>query len=145
MPTQWSGYDFTRFLDAQAPVYDRVLHELQAGAKQSHWMWYIFPQLDGLGFSIMSQRFSLSSRDEARAYRDHPRLGIRLAECTGAALAHAGLLSAHAIFGSPDDLKFRSSMTLFDAVSEKGSPFERALHHFYDGERDERTLALLAR
>jgi uncharacterized protein (DUF1810 family) len=134
--------DFMRFIDAQAPVYDHVLTELRNGRKQSHWMWYVFPQIAGLGLSIMSQRFALASRSEAQAYLDHPILGLRLIECTDAMLAHRHL-SAYAILGSPDDLKFRSSMTLFDAVTQKGSPFERALEQFYDGERDEKTLALL--
>ncbi len=136
-------FDLMRFVDAQAPVYDRVLSELRAGKKQSHWMWYIFPQVAGLGFSIMSQRFSIGSKAEAAAYLQHPLLGPRLIECTQTILSHKGL-SAHQILGSPDDMKFKSSMTLFDAVSKKGSPFERALEQFYDGARDSKTVALLA-
>lgn len=135
-------YDFMHFIDAQAPVYERVMAELRAGRKQSHWMWYVFPQLAGLGVSIMSQRFALASKEEAIAYLDHPRLGPRLVECSEAMLAHKAR-SAHAILGSPDDIKFKSSMTLFASVSEKGSPYERALDQFYGGERDDRTLALL--
>lgn len=135
-------FDLMRFVDAQAPVYARVIGELRDGKKRSHWMWYVFPQVAGLGFSIMSQRFAIGSRAEATAYLEHPLLGPRLIECTDAMLSHPGL-SAHAILGSPDDMKFKSSMTLFEAVSEKGSPFERALEQFFDGERDEKTVALL--
>jgi uncharacterized protein (DUF1810 family) len=135
-------FDLMRFVDAQAPVYGRVIGELRDGRKRSHWMWYVFPQVAGLGFSIMSQRFAIGSRAEATAYLEHPLLGSRLIECTDAMLSHPDL-SAHAILGSPDDMKFRSSMTLFGAVSEKGSPFERALEQFFDGERDEKTVALL--
>jgi uncharacterized protein (DUF1810 family) len=137
-------FDLMRFVDAQAPVYAQVLDELRRGQKRSHWMWYIFPQVAGLGFSIMSQRFAIGSKAEAAAYLDHPLLGVRLIECTEAMLLHKHL-SAHAILGSPDDTKFRSSMTLFDMVSKKGSPFERALVQFYHGQRDEKTLALLDR
>ena len=135
-------FDLTRFVDAQAPVYDRVLEELKAGRKRSHWMWYIFPQVAGLGFSIMSQRFAIGSREEAAAYLAHPVLGPRLLACTHAMLSHKGT-SALVILGSPDDMKFKSSMTLFAAVSEKGSPFERALQQFHNGERDGKTNALL--
>jgi uncharacterized protein (DUF1810 family) len=135
-------FGLMRFVDAQAPVYEEVLRELQEGRKRTHWMWYIFPQVSGLGFSIMAQRFAIRSRREAHAYLAHPLLERRLLDCTQAMLGHTDL-SARAILGSPDDLKFRSSMTLFEAVSEKGSPFERALEQYYEGERDERTLALL--
>ena len=135
-------FDLMRFVDAQAPVYDRVIAELRDGRKRSHWMWYIFPQAAGLGFSIMSQRFAIGSRAEAAAYLAHPLLGGRLVECTEAMLSHKNL-SAHAILGSPDDMKFKSSMTLFEMISEKGSPFERALEQFYHGERDGKTVALL--
>lgn len=135
-------FDLMRFVDAQAPVYDRVLAELRAGRKQSHWIWYVFPQVAGLGMSIMSQRFAIVSKSEAQAYLDFPILGERLLECTDIMLSHRNL-SAHAILGSPDDMKFKSCMTLFDAITQKGSPFERALQQFYDGERDEITAALL--
>jgi uncharacterized protein (DUF1810 family) len=137
-------FDLMRFVDAQAPVYAEVLDELRHGQKRSHWMWYIFPQVAGLGFSIMSQRFAIGSKAEAADYLDHPLLGTRLIECTEAMLLHKDL-SAHAILGSPDDMKFKSSMTLFDTVSKKGSPFERALTQFYHGQRDDKTLALLGR
>jgi uncharacterized protein (DUF1810 family) len=133
----------TRFVDAQNPVYAQVLSELRQGRKQSHWMWYIFPQVAGLGASIMSQRFALTSLAEAQDYLAHPVLGSRLVECTEVMLPHEGL-SARTILGSPDDMKFRSSMTLFDAAAtEKGSPFERALEKFFSGQRDDKTLALL--
>ena len=142
MGTEATEFDLMRFVDAQAPVYDRVIGELRDGRKRSHWMWYIFPQVAGLGFSIMSQRFAIGSKAEAAAYLAHPLLRTRLVECTEAMLSHKDH-SAHAILGSPDDMKFKSSMTLFEMVSEKGSPFERALQQFYHGERDEKTLALL--
>ena len=105
-------------------------------------MWFIFPQVQGLGSSPMAQRYAIASRSEAEAYLEHPVLGPRLLECTRLMLDHADR-SANEILGSPDDMKFRSSMTLFAAVSEKGSPFERALHSFYDGEEDPLTLARL--
>ncbi|CAD7041565.1 hypothetical protein REJC140_01024 [Pseudorhizobium endolithicum] len=134
--------DLQRFLDAQAAVYDRVTAELRDGRKRSHWMWFIFPQVEGLGSSPMAQRYAILSRQEAEAYLRHPVLGSRLTECTRLMLMHPDR-SAHDILGSPDDMKFRSSMTLFAAVSEKGSPFERALEVFYGGEQDPRTLARL--
>jgi uncharacterized protein (DUF1810 family) len=136
--------DLTRFVDAQASIYDQAIAELRDGRKQSHWIWYIFPQIDGLGRSDMSQRFAIRSRDEAAAYLAHPLLGWRLGECTDAMLSHTGR-TAGDILGSPDDLKFRSSMTLFHLVSEKGSPFERALQMFYQGEHDGKTVELLGR
>src|SRR5690242_13482237 len=105
-------FDLQRFVDAQANVYARVVTELSAGRKQSHWMWFIFPQVAGLGFSAMAQRYAISSRKEAAAYLAHDILGPRLVECTRLVLAVQGK-TIHAILGSPDDLKFRSSMTLF--------------------------------
>ncbi len=135
-------FNLTRFVEAQAPVYEQVLLELRAGRKRSHWMWFIFPQVAGLGHSPMAQRFAISGADEARAYLDHPLLGARIRECTETMLAHSQR-SAHAILGSPDDLKFHSSMTLFAAVEKKGSPFEQALRVFYDGKPDEATLVRL--
>jgi uncharacterized protein (DUF1810 family) len=137
-----NGFDLERFTEAQAPVYVQVLAELQQGAKRSHWMWFVFPQVEGLGSSAMAQRYAIGSRAEAEAYLRHPVLGPRLVECTQLMLQHEGT-SAHAILGSPDDMKFKSSMTLFAAVSEKGSPFERALAVFYGGNRDEKTVARL--
>ena len=139
MPTR-DGFDLQRFVDAQNAVYGTVVRELEEGRKRSHWMWFIFPQVEGLGSSPMAQRYAIGSRQEAEAYLQHPVLGERLTECTLLMLRHEGR-SAHAILGSPDDLKFQSSMTLFADVSEKGSPFERALDVFYGGKRDRQTVA----
>src|SRR5262245_1522043 len=121
-----ADYDLERFVDAQGGVCDRALAELTTGRKTSHWMWFVFPQLAGLGSSVMSQRYAIQSTAEARAYLAHPVLGLRLRRCTEAILAVAGK-SAHDILGYPDDLKFRSSMTLFAAVSEAESVFHRAI------------------
>jgi uncharacterized protein (DUF1810 family) len=124
-------------------VFATALAELKAGRKRSHWMWFVFPQLRGLGQSAMAQRYGVASLAEAKAYLAHPLLGPRLVECTRAVLAVEGR-SLHAIFGSPDDLKFRSSMTLFAlAANEDQSVFRQALDHCCGGHADERTLALL--
>lgn len=136
------NFDLERFVKAQSTSYSQALNELRQGRKQSHWMWYIFPQIEGLGRSETARFYALSGKAEARTYLDHPVLGARLLETTGAMLTHSSQ-SAYAILGSPDDLKFRSSMTLFAAVSEKGSPFERALDAFFDAEPDQATLDLL--
>jgi uncharacterized protein (DUF1810 family) len=134
-------FDLQRFVEAQASVHDRALRELKAGRKASHWMWFVFPQVAGLGASPMAQRYAISGVDEARAYLDHPVLGPRLRACVEAALAVEGR-TAHQIFGSPDDLKFRSSLTLFREAC--GEPiFQQALERFYGGEPDARTLARL--
>lgn len=135
-------HDLARFHTAQQPVYAEALRELREGRKRSHWMWFIFPQIRGLGHSAMAERYAISGRAETEAYLAHPLLGERLRDCTEAMLTHKDR-SAHAILGSPDDLKFRSSMTLFDAVSKKGSAFGQALLQFYDGKPDEATLARL--
>lgn len=132
-----------RFAEAQAPVYARVCAELRAGRKATHWMWFVFPQIAGLGLSSMAQRYAIGSAAEARAYLAHPLLGARLRQCTDLTLQIEGR-SAQAIFGSPDDLKFRSSMTLFAAVAERPSLFDRALQKYFAGEADPRTLAILA-
>jgi uncharacterized protein (DUF1810 family) len=132
-------FDLNRFVAAQAPVIDRVRDELRSGRKTSHWMWFVFPQIAGLGFSAMSQRYAISSLKEARAYLAHPVLGPRLAECVALVLA-AREHTAHAIFGSPDDLKFRSCMTLF-ARASGGGIFDEALQVFFNGEADEATRA----
>lgn len=133
---------FDRFVEAQEDVWPAVRRELEAGRKTSHWMWFVFPQLAGLGRSSMAARFALDSLDEARAYAAHPVLGARLREATGLVNAHAGR-GAHAIFGSPDDLKFHSSMTLF-ARAVPGEPaFTAALRTFYGGVADRLTLDLL--
>ncbi|MBN4093104.1 DUF1810 domain-containing protein [Methylobacterium sp. OT2] len=135
-------YDLGRFVAAQEGVYGRALAELQAGDKRSHWMWFIFPQIAGLGASPMAQRYAIGSLAEAQAYAAHPVLGARLRACTAAVNAVAGR-SAHAIIGSPDDLKFRSSMTLF-ARAVPGEPvFADALARYFDGVPDPRTLAKL--
>jgi uncharacterized protein (DUF1810 family) len=136
-------FDLQRFVDAQAPVYQRVLSELRQGRKQSHWMWFIFPQLAGLGHSAMAQRFALRSRDEALAYLEHTVLGPRLRECTVLVNAVEGR-TIREILGSPDDLKFGSSMTLFAAVSSDPA-FAAAIAKFYGGTPDQKTLDLLGR
>ena len=136
-------FDLDRFVRAQDPVYRDVLGELARGRKQSHWMWFVFPQIAGLGFSAMSQRYAIGSRAEARAYLAHPVLGARLIECTGLVLAVQGR-SINAILGAPDDAKFRSSMTLFGAVSDQPI-FGAALARYFAGERDAATLEILAK
>jgi uncharacterized protein (DUF1810 family) len=135
-------YDLNRFVRAQADMYDGALSELERGRKQSHWMWFIFPQLDGLGSSAMARLYSIKSEDEARAYLAHPLLGRRLTECAEAMLAVEGK-SATEILGFPDDLKLKSCATLFARVSEPGSVFERLLDKYCAGERDAKTLRLL--
>ncbi|MDE1176935.1 MAG: DUF1810 domain-containing protein [Edaphobacter sp.] len=135
-------YDLERFVRAQAGVYDRALAELRAGEKRSHWMWFVFPQIKGLGMSEMSVRFAIYSLDEAKAYLAHPVLGARLIECVEAVLAVRGK-TADEIFGYPDDLKFRSSLTLFAKASGDGSVFERALDQYFDGAMDDATLRQL--
>ena len=135
-------YDLQRFLDAQAPVYEQVLRELQAGRKTSHWMWFVFPQIAGLGYSAMAQRYAISGREEAVAYAEHAILGARLRECTALVNAVEGR-TAHAIFSSPDDLKFRSCMTLFALCAEDPSPFVAALAKYFEGSGDGVTARLL--
>lgn len=135
-------YDLGRFLRAQEADFARALSEIKSGRKQTHWMWYIFPQFAGLGFSSTSQHYSIKSIEEAKAYLDHPVLGPRLLECAEAALAVQGR-SAPEIFGSPDDMKLRSCATLFACVSPPGSVFERLLERYYGGQRDDKTLRLM--
>lgn len=135
-------YDLGRFVAAQEGVYGRALAELQAGAKRSHWMWFIFPQIAGLGASAMAQRYAIGSLAEARAYLAHPILGERLRACTAAVNAVSGR-SAHAIFGAPDDVKFRSSMTLFAAAAPDEPLFAEALATYFGGAPDPLTLAKL--
>jgi uncharacterized protein (DUF1810 family) len=134
-------FDLQRFVDAQSPVYPRVLTELRQGRKQSHWMWFIFPQIAGLGHSPMAQRFAIASRAEALAYLGHGVLGSRLRECTALVNAVEGR-TINEILGSPDDLKFRSSMTLFGAVSSEAL-FAEAIAKFYGGVVDQQTMDLL--
>ncbi|MDR3468700.1 MAG: DUF1810 domain-containing protein [Xanthobacteraceae bacterium] len=136
-------HELQRFVDAQAGVYARVTDELRAGRKQSHWMWFIFPQAEGLGFSAMAQRYAIGSRQEAEAYLAHPVLRPRLVECTRLVCAARGRAIGD-ILGSPDDMKFRSSMTLFEAVSHD-PVFGAALDQFYGGRRDQATRDILAR
>jgi len=134
-------HDLNRFVGAQESDYQRALAELRNGRKRSHWIWYIFPQIDGLGFSSTAKHYAIKSLDEAKAYLAHPVLGQRLAECADALLKIENR-TAHQILGSPDDLKVRSCATLFAAVSPAGSVFERVLEKYYDGERDDKTVQL---
>lgn len=134
-------HDLERFVAAQATTYDTALRELRAGAKTSHWMWFIFPQVAGLGHSAMSRRYAISSRVEAEAFLAHPTLGVRLRECAAALLAHP-TRSARDILGEPDDLKLRSSATLFAAVGGPGV-FTDLLERFFDGVTDATTLERL--
>ncbi|GAC1347937.1 MAG: DUF1810 domain-containing protein [Acetobacteraceae bacterium] len=135
--------DLDRFVRAQDPVIAQVRRELASGHKTSHWMWFVFPQLAGLGQSAMSRRYALASLTDARAYLGHPVLGPRLLECSNLVNAVAGR-SAHAIFGSPDDMKFHSSMTLFAAAEPGPSVFATALDKYFAAVRDPRTTSLLA-
>ena len=134
--------DLERFVEAQDRVYEDVRQELAAGRKATHWMWFVFPQLRGLGRSAAAQYYGIGSREEALAYLGHPALGARLRECVGLVLAVDGS-GAHAIFGSPDDLKFRSSMTLFAAAAPAEPLFRRALEKYFGGEPDRVTLEIL--
>jgi uncharacterized protein (DUF1810 family) len=136
--------DLRRFLDAQATDYAQALAEVKAGRKRSHWMWYIFPQIQGLGFSSTSKHYAIRDLAEATAYLQHPVLGRRLVEiCT--ALVGLASSDANRVFGSPDDLKLKSSMTLFAAVSGADAVFEQVLAKFFGGVRDGKTLQLLGR
>ncbi|MES2711573.1 MAG: DUF1810 domain-containing protein [Pseudomonadota bacterium] len=136
-------FGLARFVDAQDAMMGAVEAELRAGRKSSHWMWFVFPQLRALGRSGMALHFGITGMEEARAYSRHPVLGPRLAHCAGLVLAHAGRASAHAIFGSPDDLKLRSSMTLFAAADPDEPVFAAVLDAFYGGEADPLTKRLL--
>jgi uncharacterized protein (DUF1810 family) len=131
-----------RFVLAQQDDYQQALNEIRSGRKRSHWMWYVFPQFDGLGFSSTSRHYSIKSRAEAEAFLQHPLLGPRLQEYAEAALAVDGR-SAFEIFGSPDDMKLRSCATLFASVSPAGSVFHRLLDRFFDGQQDVATIRLL--
>jgi len=135
-------FDLDRFLSAHKSVYEQVLKELRAGRKTSHWMWFVFPQLAGLGQSANSRRYALRGRDEARAYLAHPQLGTRLKQCLRLVLA-SGAQDIDEIFGPPDDLKFRSCLTLFAAVAPAEALFSEALERFFAGVPDARTLELL--
>lgn len=135
-------FNLSRFVDAQHPAYSRVKAELRAGRKTSHWMWFVFPQLKGLGISEAAMRFGITDTGEARAYLEHPLLGPRLVECVKALLKH-GDSSALQILGSPDDLKLRSCLTLFNEVQPEPGLYQRALDQFYGGKPDDRTIRLL--
>ena len=135
-------YDLQRFVDAQEPIYERVRAELLDGRKRSHWMWFIFPQIAGLGYSSMAQRYAISGRTEAELYAAHHLLGARLRECTQL-VNNVANRTIHEILGSPDDMKFRSSMTLFSLCVSDSRPFRDALDKYFDGEEDLITLARL--
>jgi uncharacterized protein (DUF1810 family) len=135
------SFDLQRFVDAQAAVYRQVVEELSHGRKRTHWMWFTFPQITSLGFSAMAQRFAIGSRAEAVAYLEHDLLGPRLLECTGLVLA-ASEKTITDILGSPDDMKFRSCMTLFDVVSQQ-EIFAEAIAAFYPDGKDSATLEIL--
>lgn len=135
-------FNLARFIEAQEPVYSQALAELRAGHKRSHWMWFVFPQIQGLGSSAMAQRYAIASGDEAAAYLAHPVLGKRLRECAGI-VAALDALSAHDIFGHPDDLKFHSSMTLFADVAPDEAVFQDCIDKYFDGAPDPETLARL--
>jgi uncharacterized protein (DUF1810 family) len=135
-------HDLQRFVDAQAQTYAQALAELRAGSKRTHWMWFVFPQIAGLGRSGMAQRFAISGAEEARAYLGHPVLGRRLVECARA-LTALDTDDADAVFGSVDALKLRSSMTLFATVAPDESVFREVLDHYFGGELDEATTSRL--
>jgi uncharacterized protein (DUF1810 family) len=135
-------YNLKRFVDAQNPVYEQVRSELKQGRKRTHWMWFVFPQIAGLGSSHTARKYAIASLDEARAYLNHPVLGPRLVECTQFVnQAHAH--SIDEIFGYPDDLKFRSCMTLFARATADNHVFRQALETYFGGEADPQTEALL--
>jgi uncharacterized protein (DUF1810 family) len=142
--TEPDPYDLHRFLTAQADDYECALAELQRGRKESHWIWYVFPQVAGLGHSSMAQEYAIRSKDEAIEYLGHPILGARLHKCSEALLRHQGK-QIQDIMGFPDDLKLRSSMTLFAIVSAPDSIFHKVLNAFYSDEMDERTVRFVAR
>jgi len=131
-----------KFVAAQRQDYPIALAEIREGRKRSHWMWYIFPQLDGLGFSDMAKRYGIRDLNQAGAYLEHPLLGSRLVEISEVLLTHKGI-GAHEIFGSPDDLKLRSSMTLFAAVPSAPPVFSKVLDEFFSGRHDIKTLGIL--
>jgi uncharacterized protein (DUF1810 family) len=136
-------YQLERFVSSQRGTYDVALDELRHGAKRSHWIWFIFPQVAGLGSSTMAARYAIKSRREAKAYLAHPILGARLVECANALMQVAGK-TAEEVMGHPDDLKLRSSMTLFAAISAPDSPFHAVLDRYFSGGTDFRTIEYLA-
>jgi uncharacterized protein (DUF1810 family) len=135
-------HKLNRFISAQEGIYDDVLAELRGGRKRTHWMWFIFPQIDGLGHSATTRYYAVKSMEEARRYLAHPVLGKRLVECTAAVLAVEGR-SISDIFGYPDDMKLMSSMTLFSHAAGPGSVFVRVLDKYFQGEQDARTLQII--
>jgi uncharacterized protein (DUF1810 family) len=135
-------FDLYRFVQAQANDYERALAEIKSGRKRSHWMWYIFPQLDGLGLSATSRRYAIKNVAETEAYLSHPVLGPRLVACAEALLRIEGC-SAQEIFGSTDEMKLRSCATLFASVAPPGSVFDRLIDKYFGGHRDDKTLRLL--
>ena len=135
-------YNLQRFVEAQDPVYDQVRSELGEGHKRNHWMWFVFPQIEGLGHTSMARKFAISSLDEAKAYLQHATLGTRLIECTQLVINTTGR-TIEQIFGYPDDLKFRSAMTLFARAATDNSIFEDALRKYFRGEHDRLTLERL--
>jgi uncharacterized protein (DUF1810 family) len=141
-PSPSAPFDLNRFVQAQNGVYMQALGELKRGRKTTHWMWFIFPQIEGLGHSSIAQHYAIKSLAEARAYLQHPVLGPRLIECCEAILLHQDL-TASQIFGYPDDMKLRSSVTLFSLVTTADSIFQRVLDQFFNGEEDENTLELV--
>jgi uncharacterized protein (DUF1810 family) len=140
---QWMSADLRRFVDAQHGVYEQALSEIRAGQKQSHWMWFIFPQIDGLGSSPTAKHYAIKGIREATAFSQHFILGPRLKECAEAVMAIDGR-SAREIFGTPDDLKLRSSATLFAEVAGRGAVFKRVLDKYFAGQADQKTLDLLS-
>lgn len=135
-------FDLSRFVDAQEPTYDVALAELRRGRKESHWMWFIFPQIDGLGSSPTAKKYAVRSLEEARGYLNHPVLGLRLLECCRAILSVEGK-SASDLFGYPDDMKLRSSMTLFLLAAGPHPEFGEVIERYFGGRQDSRTLELL--
>lgn len=144
MKTTPDPFNLNRFILAQEVAYDNALSELKNGRKMGHWIWYIFPQFDGLGYSETTKYYAIKSREEAVAYLNHPLLGPRIEACAKAVLRHKER-SVSEIFGYPDDVKLRSSMTLFDAVSASDSVFARVLDEFFNGYQDDKTHQLLER
>ncbi len=138
----YDPYNLERFVAAQQPCFQQVCAELRSGGKRSHWMWFVFPQIEGLGQSDMARRFAISSREEAVAYAEHPILGPRLRECVRLVDQIEGR-SARQIFGDPDDVKFRSSLTLFAEAASDNTVFEHALTKYFGGQPDSRTLERL--
>jgi uncharacterized protein (DUF1810 family) len=137
-------FDLARFVTAQQGIYENALAELRAGRKRTHWMWFIFPQIDGLGLSSTTRHYAIKSLPEARAYLQHPILGPRLRSCAAAMLGVDGR-TAHDILGSPDDLKLQSSMTLFSAMTGDTEIFAQVLDKFHSGQRDQKSIALMAK